>query len=234
MSEEEGKRKRRPITLVSSVLLALAILYLAGPRTMAAVVMFPGNHLLKRVQSGEALSEEQLETLINSRERALVWVESGRVRTDLALAKLLLAQQRTVNQQPDEGLVDQAKAELRQGLLFSPARPHAWTRLAFSELQAGGDARQAVAALRMALRVAPYEPGVMFVRLEVGLRLWWSLDPELREQLGEQIRMAWRHSGEQLIATALKTRRVHVVRAALSRSPGDSAEFEKRLRQTEA
>ena len=73
------------------LLLAMSLLYLGAPRTIAAFVSLPSDYLLERIRIGESVNARDLDILITSRERALVWVEAGRVQTDLALAQLVLA-----------------------------------------------------------------------------------------------------------------------------------------------
>ncbi len=73
------------------LLLAVGLLYLGAPRTIAAFVSLPGDYPLEQIQIRESVSTRNLETLIISRERALAWVEAGRVQTDLALASRVQA-----------------------------------------------------------------------------------------------------------------------------------------------
>ncbi len=85
------------------LLLAVGLLYLGAPRTIASFVSLPGDYVLERIQIRESVSARNLETLIISRERALAWVEAGRVQTDLALAQLVLAKA-----SGEDGAYDQA------------------------------------------------------------------------------------------------------------------------------
>ena len=73
------------------LLLAVGLLYLGAPRTIAAFVSLPGDYLLEQIQIRESVSTRNLETLIISRERALTWVEAGPVHTDLSLASRVQA-----------------------------------------------------------------------------------------------------------------------------------------------
>ncbi len=112
------------------LLLAVGLLYLGAPRTIAAFVSLPGDNLLGEIQVGESLSATNLEILIISRERALAWVEAGRVQTDLAFAQQVLAKASGEDGAYDQAGVARAIESLRAGLARAPARPYAWTRLA--------------------------------------------------------------------------------------------------------
>ena len=103
------------------LLLAMSLLYLGAPRTIAAFVSLPGNVLLEQIQIGESLSARDLEILIVSRERALAWVEAGRVQTDLALARLVLAEASGEDGAYERAGLARAIESLRAGLARAPA-----------------------------------------------------------------------------------------------------------------
>ena len=105
------------------LLLAVGLLYLGVPRTIAAFVSLPGDYWLEQIQIRESVSARNLETLIISRERALAWVEAGRVLTDLALAQLMLADASGEDGGYDQAGVARAIESLRVGLARAPARP---------------------------------------------------------------------------------------------------------------
>ncbi len=216
------------------LLLAVGLLYLGAPRTIAAFVGLPGNYPLEQIQIGESESAKSLEILITSRERALVWVESGRVLTDLALAQLVLAYGSGENGAYDQAGLARAIGSLRAGLARAPARPYAWTRLALAELAAGGPSPGLAKPLEMSLITARYTPRLLFVRLDLCLVAWPHLGADARDMVFEQIRIAWRRSPDRLVELVLVMELLDVVRTALRASPVELEAFEKRIRQREA
>jgi hypothetical protein len=194
-------------------------------------VSLPGDYPLERIQIGENLSAGDLEILIVARERALAWVEAGRVRTDLALAQLVLAKASGEDGGYDQAGVARAIESLRAGLARAPARPYAWTRLALAELEAAGPSPTLAAPLEMALITARYIPHLLFARLDLCLVAWPYLGSDAREMVFEQVRMAWRRSPDRLVELALIMELVDVVRTALLISPLELEAFEKALQQ---
>ncbi len=98
------------------LLLAVGLLYLGAPRTIAAFVSLPGDYWLEQIQIRESVSARYLEILIVSRERALAWVEAGRVQTDLAFAQLMLAEASGEDGAYDQAGVARTIESLRAGL----------------------------------------------------------------------------------------------------------------------
>ena len=214
-------------------LLAVGLLYLGAPRTIAAFVSLPGDYVLERIQIRESMSARNLETLIISRERALAWVEAGRIQTDLALAQLVLAKASGEDGAYDQAEVARAIESLRAGLARAPARPYAWTRLALAELEAGGPSPEVAKPLEMALITARYVPHLLFVRLELCLVAWPYFDSDARDLVFQQVRIAWRRWPDRMVDLALITERLDVVRTALLISPLELEAFETRLRRRE-
>ncbi len=215
------------------LLLAVGLLYLGAPRTIAAFVSLPGDYLLERIQIRESVSVGDLKILIVSRERALAWVEAGRVQTDLALAQMVLAKASGEDGAYDQAGLARAIESLRAGLAKAPARPYAWTRLALAELEAGGPSPKLAEPLEMALITARYTPRLLFVRLELCLIAWPYFDSDARELVIQQVRIAWRRSPGRLVELALVLERLDVVRTALLISPLELEAFEKRLQRRE-
>ena len=83
----------------------------------------------------------------------------------------------------------------------------------------------------MAMLTARYEPRLLFIRLELCLESWSYFEPEDRELVFQQVRLAWRKSHKRLVDVAVKTGQVNVVRAALLRSRKNLSTFEKLLRK---
>ncbi len=215
------------IVPVTCALMGAGLLALAGPRAVAALVSLPGGPVLARVQAMEPVRSEALDVLIGAEDAALAWVDSGRRRTDRALALLLRARQQDA---ADNEFLADSLTGLKAGLARAPANAFAWTRLAYAETLLNGPSPAAAAALRMSLVAAPYEPRLLTVRLELCLRSWDYFAPADRVLVGAQIRTAWRHAPGRVMELVRRTRRATAVLEALRGSRDDIVEFGARLR----
>ncbi len=212
---------------VMLALLGAGLLALAVPRAVAALVSLPGGPVLARVQAMEPVGPEALDILIGAEDAALAWVDSGRRRTDRALALLLRARQGDAVR--DKFLADSV-AGLRSGLARAPANSFAWTRLAYAETTLNGPSPASASALRMGLITAPHEPRLLMVRLELCLQSWDHFAPADRALVDNQIRAAWRRAPDRVIDLVHLTRRATPIYEALRGSRDDVVEFGARLR----
>jgi hypothetical protein len=211
-------------------LVAIALLVLAVPRTISAFVMIPSGPVMIKLQLLQPVAANELDTLVASQHSGLNWDSRGRTRTDLGLAYLLMADQRSRDDVQWRKDMDEAITSLRKGLALAPANPYAWTRLAYAETQLNGWSPAALAALRLAFITAPYEPRLALSRLRLSFLAWPHMTPEDRELVFQQIRYTWKNSPRKLTVLALDLRVANLVRAALLTSPDDLDNFEKRLK----
>ena len=222
----------RHLATAGLVFLAGAVLLVGGvPRTIAALAMLPGGPVLSEIQNLRPVGRDDLEILIASQRRGLRFGESGRKWTDLGLAQLLLAREQGVPGGIKLEMVSPAIVSLKTGVALAPANPFAWTRLAYAHSLTMGPSSTMASALRMAMLTARYEPRLLFIRLELCLRSWSFFRTDDHELVFQQVRLAWRKNRKQLVALAVKTGQVNVVRAALLGSRKDLSAFEKRLRK---
>lgn len=109
--------------------LALGLPFWRWPRAVAAFLTLPGDHALPRIQDGRAVIPAQLRTLVASRKRM------GRIRPPLYRPRPGRAYAgRDGRSRPchaGRAITSCVPASRRP-----PARPHAWTRLAYAELLA--------------------------------------------------------------------------------------------------
>lgn len=224
-------RAGRIATAALTFALGAGLLYLAVPRALAVFFGLPGEPVLSRIQEGRSVTHEDLEVLIASRRRALGWVQSGRLYTDLGLAQLMLSDSRGGAGGFERTLLADSIVSLRRGLILAPARPHAWTRLAYAELAAEGSRATVAQALEMALITAPYEPKLLFARLELCLLAWASLSDEAGARTYDQIRLAWKQDPKRLVALARGMGRANIVRSALVSSLAALVRFNRRYQE---
>jgi len=212
-----------------SLSLAAAILVIAVPRMVAALLAMPTEYLVDQLRDGGNLDQQQLEQMLAGRERALIWETSEARYADLSLATLMVAEA-LFNLQQDEASFAHVEASVvhaKTGLAQAPARPFSWTRLAYAEYLRDEASPIAPAALEMAIITAPYEPLLTFVRLDIALVSWETLSLDQRRLAGEQIAIAWRQSDETLVDLALASEREQLVRGYLPDTADDLARYDR-------
>lgn len=225
-SEGRPRWRRLPAAVIALVA-GLVLLTLAVPRTIAALVMLPGDPILNAVQGGGEVSQSDLEVLMGSREAALAWIDSGRVWTDLGLARLRLARKAGFSGVEGRRLLDDAISALRQGLALAPANPFAWARLGYVQLVRHGRSQAVAEALKMSMLTGSHLPRLMFSRLRLSLTTWRYFDGEEREMVKRQVRLAWKASPKKLVRLADRQNARRIVRRALADVPGAVAEFDR-------
>lgn len=218
----------RPVAAVL-LLVAAGLLFLAVPRTVGALVCARCDLTLRKLQEQETVAPADLEALAGSLAGGRWWAGDGRLRTDLGLAYLLLAEDRSIGAAASAEYLEKAVVALKDGLSRAPANPYAWARLAYAEATKGTWSPDALSALRMALMTAPYEPPLLWSRLRMSFLAWPELPAGDRELVFQQVRFAWKTDPAELARLAADLRRVNVVRAALLGSPDDGLAFERML-----
>jgi hypothetical protein len=187
--------------------------------------------VLRKLQDHQAVQSDELMTLAGAQEAGRFWLADGRLRTDLGLAYLLLAEKLPRTDPNANAYLQRAIDALATGLARAPANPYAWARLAYAEALAKGWTRLAVSSLRMALITAPYEPRLLWSRLRMSLLAWPEMSSEDQELIFQQIRYAWQADPSELARMAVELKQVNLVRAALLLSPDESAAFEELLKK---
>lgn len=225
-SDGRPRWRRLPAALIALVA-GLALLTLAVPRTIASVVMLPGDPILNAVQGGGEVSEPELKVLMDSRQAALAWIDSGRLWTDLGLARLRLARKAGFRGVEGRGLLDDAFSSLRHGLALAPANPFAWARLGYVRLLRHGRSQAAAEALKMSILTGSHLPRLMFSRLRLSLMMWRYFDGEGRDLVKGQVRLAWKASPQKLVRLARRRKAEKIARRALADVPGAVAEFDR-------
>lgn len=217
--------------LVSAAVVAfgLALLVLAVPRTIGALVMLPARSAIQSFQREIEVPDERLDRAIAAQEGGIGWVGGGGAWSDVGFLRLVRAERMTPGAPEREALASAGAEATRTALALSPADANAWTRLALFELVRVGPSPAVAAFLRHAVSTAPYDRPLTLPRVRLLLRAWPALAPEDRGFAFQQIRFAWEIAPHKLTQIAVDTGGVNVVRAALFRSREDFEAFEKRL-----
>jgi hypothetical protein len=221
---------RRRMVAMPTALFAVVMLAIAVPRTVGVFASARAEPVLRKLQEQQPVQVEELRTLTSALEAGRFWRGDGRLRTDLGLGYLLLAEKLPRDDSQAAQALQLAIEALRAGLARAPANPYAWARLAYAEALAGGWSPGAVAALRLALFTAPYEPRLLWSRLRMSFLAWPEMSSEDRELVFQQVRYAWQADPAELARLAQELKQVNLVRAALLRTPEDGLVFEQMLK----
>jgi hypothetical protein len=164
---------------VLTIALGLLLMGLAVPRSIAHILLLPGNSALDRLRAGETITVDGYNRILGSRDASLRWVELPQARLDLGLTLYLMAQNaRRLRVDPRRAL-SEARRQLRLGLAASPAQVQPWLWLADIE-QVLDNTDGAAEAVRLSLLSAPHGFNFAASRARMALPLWESLSDDAK------------------------------------------------------
>lgn len=131
---------------------------------------------------------------------------------------------------PDPAEIKHAIDDFQSGLARAPADAQAWLLLALARYQ-DRDPEGARLALRSSILIAPYDPALLLARAEIGLKLGATLEPDDRQLVSEQIRMAADHQFAGLVTLAQRSDDVTPILNALDGDPDRAAALAAALKQ---
>jgi hypothetical protein len=220
--------------------LAAGLLILAMPRLIAAILWVPGDAAFHAMDRSQPVTVGQLDSVIDSRQAAGKWIESGRNGNAIGIAAMFLLNQMEilpVRQPAEEATyLDLAILSLRDGLALEPAQPYAWFQLTYALMKRNspGDVAGAERAWRMAVLTGGNETNLLIPRLTMGLFLWPDASPRTRAMIeGEVIRTA-RIQPRSMARQAMQLGAGDFIREVLARRPDLLAMFDEMLRLPEA
>ncbi len=222
-----GRRRTAHLVAASALLAGIGLSALALPAAVAGFMMLPGERDFAAVRERARLGEEALARAAASRERALRWSEGGRLWTDLALARLIEAERKSVLR-ADKDLATVREALVR-GLALAPLNSYGWSRLAYLDYAVGGVGPGPAGILPLAILSGPAERGLYLLRAELGLRLWPEVAEADRPLLLRQLELAWQRDPFRTLDAARAAERVELLRRALAGAPDQAVILEKLL-----
>jgi hypothetical protein len=207
------------LVLIVPLLLSVALLSLAVSRVAASVLKAPAHRTLLVIESGKSAGAEATSRAATYTQRAAQWEHSAELFGELGFLRLWEGFQTGRDDSVRLSLIDQASQSLRQSIYLSPARPHPWVRLAYASVLEGADPKDTTDLLAQSVRTGPYVAEISVTRLELLLRLWQHLTPEMRRYTMRQIRYIWPNAGHHLLRLARNAPRPDIIRLALRRDP---------------
>jgi len=217
---------------VLSIAFALPILALGIPQAIdSALWNFSGE---SRDQLGAANpSTANASTVaIGWLELAGNWLYDPRATIRAGVMRLRLVSAPGAADVKQSAMLQRSISDLIRGLQQTPANAVGWAALAAAQLDAGNELN-AKDALRASILLGNFDPDLSLWRSALGLRLWAHLDADDREMWGEQVRIAWDHQSNDLLALARANKGpgLIIIRHALSTQPGRLDDFDRALQQ---
>lgn len=207
---------------------ALALVWLASPRVVAAFAALPVSPVIAELRAGGHIDSRYLRIAAESQESALEWIDDGRGLGWLGLLTFLLAQDRGFDGE-GRAFLDESVAAHRRGLAVSPAQTYAWLRLAHAELVREGPGPRLGPLIELSIVTAPYNYALVFRRLELCFMAWRQLDDRMRAVVAKQVRFAARYKPRRLAKLAKQRYATSIVRAALADVPDLRDSFDAAL-----
>lgn len=214
--------------------LAAVLLVLAAPRFIAALLLVPGNRAFHVMNAGIAtLTVGELDSIVESRQNAAKWIESGRNSNAIGTAAVRLLDKMggLAVRQPEEEAATQnlVITTLRDALALQPAEPYAWANLSLTLIRRGapGDLAAAERAWRMSVLTAPNEHQLLISRLTTGLFLWPAATPRTRAMIQGEILRTARIRPREMARVARLLGATDFIRASLAQHPQLLAMFDE-------
>ena len=107
---------QRRLVAAPIALAALVLLIVAVPRTIGVILSARSEPVLRKLQDQQPVRIDELRTLADAQETGLFWLADGRLRTDLGLAYLLLAEKLPRGDANASAYLQQAIEMLKEGL----------------------------------------------------------------------------------------------------------------------
>lgn len=104
-----------------------------------------------------------------------------------------------------------ALIHFRQAAALRPTSPYSWAGVAVMKYRLNQIDEEFRQAFSSAMRLGPWEPGLQLITSDLGLALWNSLDPLLRDEVRESWRRTAVRQADQLARLALTHGRTGVL-----------------------
>ena len=217
---------RRLALAACGLLAGCCLMAQAGPIVSGAAAALPGDVIARDLRHREAVDDEQLLAVIDTRSRALDRYGALEWRRELATASVLPR-----GGKPTEAAaIDRSMAQTRIALAEGPASPQDWLRLAILESMKGQRAAAAghlSTALLTGADMRRLRRGVV----DVGFYLWVDLPAETRVQTLAALRHTWQAGTKAERRALLSSMRergfLPLARTVLSQEDGLQEELDK-------
>ncbi len=211
--------------------LAILLLVFGLPSMVARFVLLPADDVRPRLLAGEKIENVDLARFYASRQFASSWFPENALYNDLASASFEMAD-RVKDETARKFMEDSALWEYK-ALAASPADAFGWYRMAYLYYSVDGPSQRAMQAWSMSLASAPYEPRLVFPRLQMAMSLGAKFlqQDSARLHVPHLIREAWDDHPDRLAELAMHGSFITVVEDVLRNNPDDLAAFHTKIKR---
>lgn len=222
---------RWPLRIASlpSLVLGCTLIWLAAPRAaveMAVAIAAPAVRAIEALgvsapasaaRSSLALALTDLTTGRDVSANALTY--AGRLRVAASMGSA----------EPDVVLAE-AAVHFARALAAAPMDSWNWHRYAHATY-AGGLYLEAARAWRMSVVTGPFDPDLMFTRVQSGLALWPYMDQDARDAFGRQLLVHWKWGPDGLAEILARFGGGAQAAQVMALWPGPSADLQQRVQR---
>ena len=215
----------------------MAVLFLSLPRFLGAATALPAGPALNTIRKGGSLADEPLDRAVAALEQSLRWQATPASLSDLAVLKLVrLRAGEPIGAEQHRQLAE-SRAAQEASLAGSPASSNGWARLSYARYALSGLDEVSRGALEMSFLTGRLEYAPMRFRLQLILREWQALDPEMRAAGRAEVRRLARYGQRGLDALvdvylASEGAGSEIIGEVLAGAPQDRVRFERRLERS--
>jgi hypothetical protein len=214
---------------VALLLAGLGLVALALPRTIAGLRLVPATPVVESLRRGERVTEPYLAATTEAQAGSLAWAADAQAWADLGLVQWELALRAGLGSEAGQARLATAALATDRALALAPSLGLVWARRAQIELVRNGLTPAFEDSLALSLATAPFDPTVLWPRLELALIAWPVLSEATRMRVAPQIAAAAIQDPGRLAELALRRFALGPVRAALRAAPSQREAFEQAL-----
>jgi hypothetical protein len=217
-----GPIVRGIVRYVPFAALAVALLYLGVPRTVASIIRLPADAAITELRDGNTVPGEILQEALATSERANAWQETPDGWLNAALLRISI---QVAAERRDAAEIEKAITETRRGLALEPANTLGWSDLTRYYLIQNNRVAAAI-SLKTSIITASFRPGLTFWRCSVGFSLLGLLGEDGKKLMIQQIRFAWAEQRWNLVDIAVRAQSIPLIRQALIDEPDELKELD--------
>lgn len=211
--------------VVFSIVVAVVLVGLAIPRLAGGVFAGPFDETVRILGRGGDVTMSEARLARASRLTTLRWYANARNASELGALNFALATREPRGSDARNVYIADAIESDRMAVSLAPTSAFSWMRLAQAHVERDGAGADIAAYLRMSYRTAPYDPRILFPRLDFALAVWNDLPEDVKRATGEQIRVAMEWAPLELVRRTRARYRLAEVRDALRDEPAARARF---------
>lgn len=209
--------------------LALLLLAFGVPSLVARLVLLPSDQTRIDLLSGTKLPLADVSSFYLSRRKAAAWFPENALFNDLSMATFNLSE--VAKGDMAKALSEESALWEYKALNVSPADAYGWYRMAYLYYMADGASKRVRKAWSLSMASAPYEPRLIFPRLEMAIGLGpVFLETDIAKiYVPHLVRDAWAQDPDMLAKMARDGNYVSIIENVLRNDPEDLASFRDKV-----